>query len=320
MHCVVPVNVPSCRRPVAWMLWLFAWMGLATGWPQEGWSGNQVKSTLNVEVVTPAPKEGEGAAQRVTLKLHFDASARPAQDEVVALLRSPYLPTRLLPLDREEATHGWTATIDLDPPDFTGLPSDRNLVPITCLIAQRRGGQLLTLATHTVRVTVNAAASTETAPRTAGPSAPKESGLADAPEAEPIGMVDPPPQAIALAPARIKEQSLLPETSPKPSPAYWRGVKARIIQRVRERHQQTTGTRSLGAPTVHFRLFANGTAQSIRLEPGSGDTQFDQAVVQSVLDAQPFPPFPTEVSDPHLDVHLTLPSLPARPIEQTPTP
>lgn len=292
------------------------------------------RHTLDVEVTLPDTADDTTHSGHLTLSLRFDAVDRvPPDDDLVALIRGPHIPTRLLPLTREEATAPLSATVDLDVQDFVDLPPYQRHVPITCIIAQRKGQQLVTLASRTVSVDVPLAPPTSVtqsaetpaaAPQGTdkGPAASAATGgghLTDAPEADPVGILDPPLEAIAVRPPRIKEQALVPEGPTSPSPAYWHALKLRIMQRVRPHQATPAAEHPLAAPTLHFRLFANGTTQSIRLDPTSGDPQVDEAVLKSVTAAQPFPPFPSGVTQPHVDVHLALPPLMAPIPEPAPT-
>jgi TonB family protein len=57
---------------------------------------------------------------------------------------------------------------------------------------------------------------------------------------------------------------------------------------------------------VRFKLYPNGRAQLIEIEKGSGAREIDEAGIYSVVHAQPFPPFPSELGDDAVDVHLRM--------------
>jgi hypothetical protein len=42
--------------------------------------------------------------------------------------------------------------------------------------------------------------------------------------------------------------------------------------------------------------------------------------MRAVVEAQPFPPFPPDVTDPHLEVHIAVPMVPTRVRRQTDPP
>lgn len=318
------LSVRRTRIRLAAALGLAALLSLAD--PATGTAKVPAPHTLDVEVTLPSTADEAEHVAHLTLSLRYDAPNRTTpDDEIVALVRGPSVPTRLLPLTRDEATQALSATVEFEAHDFVGLPPQQRQVPITCVIAQRKGQQLVTLASRTISVEVPAAPPSETngadaRPVDRGNQAPAAAGegrLTDAPEADPVGVLDPPLEAIAVRPPRIKEQALVPEGPISPSPAYWRTLKLRIMQRVRPHQATPTAEHPLAAPTLHFRIFANGTTQSMRLDPTSGDPQVDEAVLKSVTAAQPFPPFPSGVTQPHVDVHLALPPMMA-PIPEPP--
>lgn len=324
------VSVRHTRIRLTAALGIAALLSLAD--PATGTAKVPAPHTLDVEVTLPSTADEADHVAHLTLSVRYDApNRRTPDDEIVALVRGPSVPTRLLPLTREEATQALSATVEFEAHDFVGLPPQQRQVPITCVIAQRKGQQLVTLASRTISVEVPAAPPSSAAPpsETNGadarpadrgnqpPAAAGEGRLTDAPEADPVGVLDPPLEAIAVRPPRIKEQALVPEGALSPSPAYWRTLKLRIMQRVRPHQATPTAEHPLAAPTLHFRIFANGTAQSMRLDPTSGDPQVDEAVLKSVTAAQPFPPFPSGVTQPHVDVHLALPPMMA-PIPEPP--
>jgi hypothetical protein len=53
-------------------------------------------------------------------------------------------------------------------------------------------------------------------------------------------------------------------------------------------------------------MFPNGRAQLIRIEKGSGARDIDEAGVYAVVNAQPFPPIPSELGEEVVDVHIRL--------------
>ncbi len=268
---------------------------------------------VNVEVVTPATERPLLPGERLTVKVRLDVKGNGPVEDLVAIMSSPYLPTRLQPFEHDPATQETVTELDIQTPAAEDFPAHRRFLPLMFSVAQRKNGRLVTLAKHTLTLTVDLDSSNGQAPTARQSESGTEPTLTDAPPADPVGIVELPAQAIALEPPRIDEHSLLPEASAKPSPAYWQRVKGRIADRMRAHRRSDLDTRLLTTPTVHFRLFANGRAESIRLDPGSGDSTFDQTLLDSVADAQPFPPFPENVTDPHLDVHLTIPAIPARP-------
>ena len=56
---------------------------------------------------------------------------------------------------------------------------------------------------------------------------------------------------------------------------------------------------------VKFRLERNGTVSEVGIERGSGNNYFDFAGRRAVLSAGKLPPFPEDMTEPYLDVHVS---------------
>ncbi|MCX5728388.1 MAG: hypothetical protein NTZ28_06060, partial [Nitrospirae bacterium] len=57
---------------------------------------------------------------------------------------------------------------------------------------------------------------------------------------------------------------------------------------------------------VRFKMFPNGRAQLIEIEKGSGAHEIDEAGIYAVVNAQPFLPFPDELREDAVDVHVRM--------------
>jgi protein TonB len=65
---------------------------------------------------------------------------------------------------------------------------------------------------------------------------------------------------------------------------------------------------STGEGMVVFAIMRNGAFTDLRMESSSGDAAFDEAAMESVQAASPFPALPTDFAEPFLKIHLTLKS------------
>jgi len=114
------------------------------------------------------------------------------------------------------------------------------------------------------------------------------------------------PDALPVSAGEVEEEDLLPLADPGQGKAYWQYV-SHLISRSWAR--QVRGIRkgpSSETVKVHFRLFPNGRAQLIEIEKGSGAREIDEAGIYAVVNAQPFPPFPAELGDEAVDVHMRM--------------
>ena len=104
----------------------------------------------------------------------------------------------------------------------------------------------------------------------------------------------------------LAEEDLVPFPSPGEGTAYWQQV-SHLISRSWAR--QIRGIRrapSSETVKVRFKMFPNGRAQLIEIEKGSGAREIDEAGIYAVVNAQPFLPFPDELGEGTVDVHVRM--------------
>ena len=104
----------------------------------------------------------------------------------------------------------------------------------------------------------------------------------------------------------LSEEDLIPFASPGEGKAYWQHV-SHLISRSWAR--QIRGIRhapSSETVKVLFKMFPNGRAQLIEIEKGSGAREIDEAGIYAVVNAQPFLPFPSELGEDAVDVHVRM--------------
>jgi protein TonB len=63
-----------------------------------------------------------------------------------------------------------------------------------------------------------------------------------------------------------------------------------------------------GEGIVVFSIMRGGAATDLRMESSSGDGVFDEAAIDAVRSAAPFPALPSDFAEPFLKIHLTLKS------------
>ena len=104
----------------------------------------------------------------------------------------------------------------------------------------------------------------------------------------------------------LAEEDLVPFASPGEGKAYWQHV-SHLISRSWAR--QIRGIRrapSSETVRVRFKMYPNGRAQLIEIEKGSGAREIDEAGIYAVINAQPFLPFPSELEEGAVDVHVRM--------------
>jgi TonB family protein len=104
----------------------------------------------------------------------------------------------------------------------------------------------------------------------------------------------------------VAEEDLVPFADPGEGKAYWQQV-SHLISRSWAR--QIRGIRrapSSETVRVRFKMFSSGRAQLIEIEKGSGAREVDEAGIYAVINAQPFLPFPSEMEEDAVDVHVRM--------------
>jgi TonB family protein len=104
----------------------------------------------------------------------------------------------------------------------------------------------------------------------------------------------------------VAEEDLVPFDSPEEGKAYWQHV-SHLISRSWAR--QIRGIRrapSSETVKVRFKMLSTGRAQLIQIEKGSGAREIDEAGIYAVINAQPFLPFPSELEEDAVDVHVRM--------------
>lgn len=278
---------------------LLLWADLAAGFTPE----------IAVSLDRDGAKGSLGPGERAQLVLSVDTPPRPHADDVVAILESPFLATRLLPLTFDQGTRTFIGHVDVESPMLGAGGTLPKAIPVRLIVASRQGTRLTPLARRLLYVTMQPPQPHRHENPSTG-SLPAASSGPSVPTGELQPSVTPLP--LTESASVLQEQSLLPESATIPSPSYWSTVKARIVQSVREHLPAQNRTGSTQAVTVQFRLYANGDAQLIQIEQSSGNATVDDAAMKAVVEAQPFPPFPPDITDPHLEVHIAVPPASSR--------
>lgn len=239
----------------------------------------------------------------------FECSVRlkglkPRQnEELVAIFESLAYPHRLVAFTPEDGSADLTASTRFEPRLTTGAAGQPLRMEV--VVARLKGMRLETVFSRAVYLTTVPAPSE---PATATPAAIPGTALLEA--------------IVKEAPATDREgrpvQPLLPEEdiaveelSGTPAgvsgPVYWKQVSESVARHWQQRRAQLRKEQAERSLRVRFRLYPRGFAQLIQVERSSGDPNMDEAGLRTVLSLHPFPPFPPDVREPSVDVHLDLP-------------
>jgi len=128
---------------------------------------------------------------------------------------------------------------------------------------------------------------------------------AESPEADAEAVQKATEQVLAVN-ATIAEEDLLPLPPPAESKAYWKQVSDLISRNWSRQIRSIRRAPSSETVRVQFKMYASGVAQLIQLEKGSGARDVNDAGLQTIIHAHPFPPIPPDISSDVVDVHVRM--------------
>ena len=129
--------------------------------------------------------------------------------------------------------------------------------------------------------------------------------LVESPETDPEAVQKATEQVLAVN-ATIAEEDLLPLPSPGESKAYWKQVSDLISRNWSRQVRSIRRSPTSETVRVQFKMYASGVAQLIQLEKSSGARDINDAGLQTIIHAHPFPPIPPDVGGDVVDVHVRM--------------
>ena len=124
-------------------------------------------------------------------------------------------------------------------------------------------------------------------------------------DADHSGNAKPSEQDLAVN-VTIAEEDLLPLPAPGESEAYWKQVGGLISRNWSRQVRQIRRAPSGETVRVRFKLYGSGVAQLIQIERGSGARDINEAGIQTIIHAHPFPRPPADMSGELVDVHVRM--------------
>jgi TonB family protein len=218
---------------------------------------------------------------------------------VVAICESIVFQAQTVTLEPDAESMALKGTVTLDPilMSRTSVPPRAARVQVT--FARSRQDKLERFMRRVVYVTMDRS---EPANESSELSLVRSGEL----QSEDVILDEVQPAVEPVATVALAEEDLVPFASPGEGQAYWQHV-SHLISRSWAR--QIRGIRrepSSETVKVHFKLFPNGRAQLIEIEKGSGVREIDEAGIYAVVNAQPFLPFPSELEEDAVDVHVRM--------------
>jgi len=266
------------------------------------WAGsNQPRVTAHdIQIDLPADSLYGALPPNRGLTVTVQVPEQPTRqgETLVASFEGEGLPRYTVPLEPRPDAHRLSVTVDLGRLSSTiGSPPKATVLHVS--LARQQGLHLEEIARRSVVVTIATPGYMDRSLRSeAAAGAIRLQDLAGRDSVSPGGL--------AMLDGGLQEEDLIDNAAQGRQNGYWRHLQGLIQQRLREElSQRRHAVRRM--PVIQFRLYANGEAQLIEVERSSGNAELDQAALMTVVNAHPFPPFPTGRQDSPIDVHVDLP-------------
>ena len=266
--------------------------------PQTASSSGPAKRWAQFELSQVESMGDPQTGKPVTLTI-FLGGVTAGMTPVVATCESIAFQSQTVTLEPDAESMALKGTVTLDPILMSRTTVSSRAARVQVTFARSRQDKLERFMRRIVYVTMDrlepANESSESPP-----VRPEESQSEDVILDEVQPAVDP------VATGALAEEDLVPYASPGEGKAYWQHV-SHLISRSWARQVRGIRHRPSGETVkVHFKMFSNGRAQLIEIEKGSGAREIDEAGIYAVVNAQPFLPFPSELREDAVDVHVRM--------------
>ena len=258
------------------------------------------KRWAQFDLVSTEPDGSVQAGKDVVLSITL-GGVPPGTESVMAMIESPGFQSQTVSLSEETTASVYQGTVILEP--NSTLKSRTTVHPkavrVRVSFARAKITGLEEFLKRDVYVTLGdrppEEADAEISP---GP-------VAESPEADAAAVQKATEQVMAVN-ATIAEEDLLPLPPPGESKAYWKQVSDLISRNWSRQIRSIRRAPSSETVRVHFKMYASGVAQVIQLEKSSGARDVNDAGLQTIIHAQPFPPIPPDLGDDVVDVHVRM--------------
>jgi len=261
-------------------------------------SSGPSKRWVQFELSQPESMGDPQTGKPVTLTI-FLGGVAAAMTPVVATCESIAFQAQTVTLEPDTESMVLKGTVTLDPivMSRTSVPPRAARVQVT--FARSRQDTLEPFMRRIVYVTMGPLEPAKEKSELS-PVRPEES------QSEEVILDEVQPAVEPVSTGAVAEEDLVPFASPDEGKAYWQHV-SHLISRSWAR--QIRGIRrapSSETVKVRFKMLSNGRAQLIQIEKGSGAREIDEAGIYAVINAQPFLPFPSELEEDAVDVHVRM--------------
>jgi TonB family protein len=218
---------------------------------------------------------------------------------IVAICESVHFQSQTLTLEPDTVPMVLKGTVTLEPipPSRTSVPPKVARIQVT--FARSRQDKLERIMRRIVYVTLDPQepSSDSSDPMPVRPDEPRNDDVV-------VDEVQPDVEPVSIG--KMAEEDLLPLPSPSEGTAYWQQISYLVSRSWSRQVRGIRHTPSGEAVKVRFKLYPNGRAQLVEIEKGSGARVIDEAGIHAIVNAQPFPPFPPELGEDAVDVHVRM--------------
>jgi len=217
---------------------------------------------------------------------------------LVAICESVLFERQVVTLEPGEAPMVMMGSAALEPIPAGKLSIPPKAARVHVTFARLREGKFERVLTRVVYITLGAAEASETSDP---PALVREKIVGEAlmPDEEQ-------PDVVPVSGGQVAEEDLLPLPAPDQSRAYWQQISALVSRSWSRAVRHVRHAPASETVRVRFRLYPSGRAQLIQIEKGSGAREVDEAGIYTIVQAQPFPPFPGEAGSEAVDVHVRM--------------
>ena len=261
-------------------------------------SSGPTKRWAQFELIQTEPMGDPQTGKPVTLTI-FLGGVTAGSTPVVAICESVAFQAQTVVLEPDEESMVLKGRVTLEPIllSRTSVPPRAARVQVT--FARSRQDKLERFMRRVVYVTMDHLESVDESSEPP-PVRPEEL------QGEDVVLDEVQPAVEPVSTGALAEEDLVPFASPGEGKAYWQQVSHLIsrswARQIRGMRRATSGE----TVRVHFKMLSNGRAQLIEIEKGSGTREIDEAGIYAVVNAQPFLPFPSEIEEDAVDVHVRM--------------
>lgn len=294
-------SLPSLHGLVAGLAALCVWSlspllppGYAEA-PSSAPSGSSGKRWVKIDLVQGhAPG---GAPWRTPFDLSVEiGGVVQGSAPVVAVCDSPAFQRQMVMLAADERPLVMKGLLSLEPvPGETrSVPSTMTRVQIT--IARLKGNKMERMLSREVFLL--------SAPPAAAAS--RDAGGEPPPPAPALLEGEVQPDVVPIATDVLEEEDLVSAPGSGSEQGYWQQVTELVNRSWSKTVRQIPSGSAGSAVGIAFKLYPDGRVPLVQIEQASGAREVDEAGVQAIAQAQPFPSFSGEVASEAVDVHVRL--------------